>query len=332
MIYPYRVLPVIAAALIALATALQAAAPPHGVPPVERIVRPGPGPHTAMRWPTKGGSRRRVLRAVCDGRVPAMGPHGDDRRATPIPTYTCPMHPDVRTSTRGSCPHGGMPLTPIDQARSYRLDVEAIPNPPAAGQPLRLRLTVRDAQTKNIGQDFAVLHEKRLHLFLISQDLAHYDYIHPEQDDDGTWAVDVTVPRPSFYRLYADFRPEDGAPRVLSQPLVTAGVAGDSRSAAARLVPDPVLRKAVGGMLVELELPPEGLIAGRDETLTSRLTDVHTDAAVTDIEPYLGAWEHTLIISEDTRHFVHAQPIEQVTYGASMISTLMSCRWEREHP
>jgi hypothetical protein len=27
--------------------------------------------------------------------------------------YTCPMHPEIRTSTPGDCPKCGMPLEPI---------------------------------------------------------------------------------------------------------------------------------------------------------------------------------------------------------------------------
>jgi hypothetical protein len=69
-------------------------------------------------------------------------------------------------------------------------------------------------------------------------------------------------------------------------------------------------------MSVTLRLPPGGLIAGREQTLTYRIVDAATGAPVSDIEPYLGAWGHSLLISEDTSHVVHAHPSEHVHAGA----------------
>lgn len=303
MIHPYRVPVVIATALIAPAVVLQAATPLQDVPSLECTVGPDLVPDNSARL------------TDC-GRFFHAQERGDHQPSTHNRIYTCPMHPDVRTSAPGSCPRCGMALVPMNQARSYRLDLETVPDLPTPGQSVRVRLTVRDARTTEVVRDFAVVHTKRLHLFLLSQDLEHYEHMHPTQDDSGAWVFDVTLPCPGIYKLYADFQPEDGIPQVLSHALVTAGVAGNRESVAARLVRDPVLKKTVGGMSVALELPPGGLIAGSDATLTYRLTDARTGAPVTDIEPYLGAWGHTLIMSEDMQHFVHAHPSEHVS-GAS---------------
>ena len=59
-----------------------------------------------------------------------------------------------------------------------------------------------------------------------------------------------------------------------------------------------------------LELPPAGLVAGREETFVYRIADARTGDPVTDIEPYLGAWGHSVIMSEDTSSLVHAHPVE----------------------
>ena len=63
-------------------------------------------------------------------------------------------------------------------------------------------------------------------------------------------------------------------------------------------------------MNVELILPGGGLAAGRDEKFTYSLTDAATGAPIMDVDPYLGAWGHSLVMSEDTEHFVHAHPLE----------------------
>lgn len=229
-----------------------------------------------------------------------------------LPTHVCPMHPEVRSVGPGKCRQCGMVLVPIDplDVRDYSVDVETAPAPIAAGRPFTLRLVVRDPDTKEIVRDFATVHEKRFHLFVLSQDLEHYDHVHPEQQADGSWTLNVTVPRDGFYKLYADFLPDGGTPQVIPRPLVTAGFAGDLATSGARLVPDRQLTKTFGGMNVELILPRGGLAAGRDEKFTYSLTDAATGAPITEVEPYLGAWGHSLVMSEDTEHFVHAHPLE----------------------
>jgi hypothetical protein len=234
------------------------------------------------------------------------------QQAVQFPTHVCPMHPDVRATAPGTCPRCGMVLVPIDPAdiRAYLLDLETTPSPIAAGKPFRLRLVVRDPDTKQIVREFATVHEKRFHLFVLSQDLEHYDHVHPQQEADGSFVLDVTVPREGFYRLYADFLPGGGTPQVIPRPLVTRGFTGDLASSQARLAPDRELTKTVAMMKVRLTLAGNGLVAGRDEKFTYTLTDARTGAPVTDVEPYLGAWGHSLVMSEDTEHFVHAHPLE----------------------
>jgi uncharacterized membrane protein YraQ (UPF0718 family) len=46
-------------------------------------------------------------------RMMNMAPHGeDDHEGGGVATYTCPMHPEVRSSTPGRCPRCGMDLVP----------------------------------------------------------------------------------------------------------------------------------------------------------------------------------------------------------------------------
>jgi hypothetical protein len=71
-------------------------------------------------------------------------------------------------------------------------------------------------------------------------------------------------------------------------------------------------------MRVTLTLPPDGLVAGRDEKLQYHIADAATGAPVTDIEPYLASFGHTLVLSEDTLHYVHAHPVEILPENASL--------------
>jgi Heavy metal binding domain len=226
--------------------------------------------------------------------------------------YYCPMHPDVTASAPNKCARCGMTLVAGDpyDLREYHLDVEASPPAPRAGQPFRLRFTVRHPSTNAVVNTFALVHEKPYHLFVISQDMEFYDHVHPEHQSDGSYVVDLTLPRAGYYRLFSDFLPIGGAPQVIPRVIATAGFAGSLESSQARLVPDTTLEKAAGDMKITLTLSAGGLIAGREETFRYQIEDARTGAPVKDVEPYLGAFGHTLVMSEDTLHYVHAHPVE----------------------
>jgi len=201
------------------------------------------------------------------------------------------------------------------EPRDYAVEIETAPRAPRAGQPLRLRFTVRHPSRSAVVRDFAIVHDKPYHFFVISQDLEEYQHLHPQPQPDGSLLVDVTLGRPGYYRLYSDFLPLGGTPQVVPGVLVTADAGTDLASSRARLVPDDVRRRVEGGMVATLELPPTGLVAGREEKLALHVHDAATGAPVTDLEPYLGAYGHALVMSEDTLHYVHAHPIEQVVPG-----------------
>lgn len=228
------------------------------------------------------------------------------------PMYYCPMHPDVTATTAGTCSRCAMTLVAGDpfDLREYHLDVASAPAAPRVGESARLRFTVRHPSTDVVATDFALVHEKPYHLFVISQDMEFYDHIHPEQQPNGSYAIDVRLPRAGYYRLFSDFLPVGGAPQVISRVMATAGYSGGLASSQARLVPDVSWTKTVGDLRVHLELPADGLVAGREETLRYQLTDARTGTPVTDVVPYLGAFGHTLVMSGDTLHYVHAHPVE----------------------
>jgi hypothetical protein len=238
----------------------------------------------------------------------------------PVATaYLCPMHPDVVSRVPGTCPRCGMTLALADpfDARDFLVDVVTEPSAPRAGAPARLHLTVREPGSRAVVRDFAEVHEKRYHLFVIGQDLAHYDHIHPIQQPDGSFLIDVTLPRPGYYKVYSDFLPVGGTPQVVPGVLVTAGATRDLAAAAAHLIPDAGAPRVAGDMRISLALPPGGLVAGRDEKLHYTVVDARNGAPVTDLEPYLAAFGHTLVLSEDTLHYVHAHPVELLPDGGA---------------
>jgi hypothetical protein len=250
-----------------------------------------------------GSSSTGIERAAPAGEAPT--PEG-------ITGWFCPMHPDVTSESAGKCKKCGMTLLAGDpfETREYILDFETSPPVVKAGEPFSMNFTIQHPRTGTLIKDFAIVHDKPYHLFVVSQDMTSFQHIHPTVQPDGSWSVDVTLPKPGYYRVLSDFLPAGGSPQFLGRSLVTSDFDGDLLSQSAHLQADEALRKTVDGITAEVKLDPPKLIAGRNGHLAFTLTDANTGEGLTDIQPYLGAFGHTLVLSEDLADYVHSHPTD----------------------
>jgi Heavy metal binding domain len=226
--------------------------------------------------------------------------------------WVCPMHADYTMDIAGKCPRCGMALVraaPFD-VRDYRLDFRTIPAVVKPGVKTTLRFNIFHPGTGEAISKFEVVHERQYHLFLISQDMEYFQHIHPVEAPDGTWSIDVTLPKAGYYKVLSDFLPAGGAVQFLARPLVTAGYTGDLAADSAHLVPDTVLTKTVDGITATLSLDPSTFVEGVYGHLNFHLTEQGTGRPVTDLQTYLGAFGHTLIMSEDMADYVHSHPLD----------------------
>jgi hypothetical protein len=227
--------------------------------------------------------------------------------------YMCPMHPDVMTTEPGTCPRCNMDLVPGDPLSlpDFKLKVETTPRVLKPGVPINFRFSVHHPLTGAQAKAFAVMHDKLFHLFVISRDLEEFAHIHPDQHDDGSFSIVHTLPKAGHYKLYADFLPLGGGAQITGYPFATVGVDTDIVAARAKLSPDAVMAKVVDGVKVDLITERATILGGEDVDLIFRFTHGTTDASITDLEKYLGAFGHLVIISEDMTEYVHAHPREE---------------------
>ena len=235
--------------------------------------------------------------------------------------FVCPMHPDYTLDIASTCPRCGMALvraTPFD-VRDYGLEFRTRPvrkdgpyGTPLvrAGEASTWNFAIRHPGTGAPVKSLELVHERPYHLFVISQDMEHFQHIHPQQEPDLTWALDVTLPQAGYYTVLSDFLPSGGASQLISRPLVTAGYAGDLAANSARLVADTNFVKVVDDLTASVSFDPPTFVAGLYGHLIFHLTDTRTGRPVTDLQTYLGAFGHTLIMSEDMLDYVHSHSLD----------------------
>jgi hypothetical protein len=251
----------------------------------------------------------------------APAPAAADQAETPTTGFMCPMHPDVFESTPGVCPRCGMTLVqgnPLGTA-NYRLRVETVPGVVKAGQKTRFRFHVEDPVTRKKVTDYAVVHDMPYHVFVLSRDTSVFMHEHPTLDAEGVYTLEVTLPKPGHYVLISDFFPTGGSGQVLSTPIVTAGYEGDLMADVPTLSVDDSWTKREAGVSVDLRMAPNALVASEDLDLPLHFTDVATGEPVRNLERYLGAFAHALIVNEELSEYIHAHP-EETLEGTTITS------------
>ncbi len=238
---------------------------------------------------------------------PATGP-GTAPAGTP---YYCVVHPEVRSASPGLCRKCGNPLFPGDPwaQPDYVLDLRMQPRAAKAGQSVDLRVAILEASSREPVMEFNTLQDQRLHLIVVSQDLADFDHLHPEQRADGSWTTTYPLRRPGLYRAFVKFSPFGGLPQVMGGSFATAGFTGDFASSIARLEPDRSFVRTVGDTTVTMSALPS--ISGG---VTAKLLYEMSAGGrpVTDLEPYDAAFGHVVVLSEDALDFLRAEPMEGV--------------------
>lgn len=238
--------------------------------------------------------------------------------------YACPMHPDIVSNQPGTCPKCKMKLVKSapPETSDYNVRIQTTPSPPRAGQKVKFRFTIFHPTTEAQIKQFNLLHDMPFHLFVVSQDFEEFQHIHPEKQADGSFTIETQLPKAGYYKIFCDFFPAGGTPQVTHHSLVTAGYDGDLVSSLAKLTPDkPVgdkLVKTVDGTRFELKFEPAEPFAGKSAELRYHLTDEKTGEPVMDLKPYLAAWGHTLILSEDGTDYLHSHPTEMIDEELSM--------------
>lgn len=200
----------------------------------------------------------------------------------------------------GSLTTDGKMTTNVE--RAFKVDFKSEPGTINAGTPTMLSFTVKDRQGATV-KDLQIVHEKPMHLLVVSKDLAEFYHVHPEQSADGSYRVAHNFPNGGEYRLYADFTPKD-AVQVVEQ--IDIKVAGTDRAKVA-LAADSKFEKTVDGLKVAMK-PSVDIKAGQELTLDFQAFDAVSGKPATDLQNYLGELAHFVIISEDLKDFVHAHP------------------------
>jgi hypothetical protein len=176
----------------------------------------------------------------------------------------------------------------------YTLSLAANAAPAGPATPVTFRILGPDGHAVTAYDES---HDQDLHLIAVRRDLSGFQHVHPALGADGVWTTPLAL-TPGTWRLFADFVPRaDGENRTLGADLAVAGpyepapLPAESRTA------------EVDGYTVTLD---GDLVPGKESEL---ILSVGRDGRpVTDLQPYLAAYGHLVVLRDGDLAYLHAHP------------------------
>jgi len=228
-------------------------------------------------------------------------PHGGVYRITVIgnngASFQTSFDEDVQDPITAA---GGIGNNPFD------MQVISDPSAPQAGQPVQLTLHIIDTSTGKPITQFDDVHEKKMHLFVVRSDLSRFFHVHPVPNPDGSFTYTFIFPTGGDWRLFSDTAPHTFGSRITSAKLQIAGPQDPPIALRDPSTASPVSN--ADGM--SLTLTPGPLEAHNTRDLEFTLLDAK-GLPVTDIQPWLGADAHLMLIDRTATLFVHSHPSDR---------------------
>jgi Cu+-exporting ATPase len=205
---------------------------------------------------------------------------------------------------------------PPVEAAEAGLDVQLhVPDSTRAGTPTRITATVVDAETGEPVEDLTRSHEAWMHLIATREDLGSFAHVHPEPTGHaGELAVEVTFPTPGRYIVNTEARQRGQMSDVHQRQLVT--VTGTA-PAPVSLVAGPRSTVIDG---VEVELGGQARV-GSPSDLHFELTDYATGRPIDDLQPFLAAAGHVVVMKADGATFAHEHAEVEDDQGRPVFAT-----------
>jgi hypothetical protein len=198
-----------------------------------------------------------------------------------------------------------------DGTEAYRIGytLRDVQLPREAGEPGRLSFVIENYRGRP-QTGFLEEQTKRMHVYVVRDDLAVFRHVHPQMRRDGTWGANLTLPEPGDYRVVAEFMARDeggnGDFVMLGAPARVPG--------AWKPAPAPAPTGKASGWGVEAAVEGE-VTAGDDEELRLRLST--PDGRVPGLGTYLGTSAHVTGFHVGSGAAVHMHPLGEPMSAAN---------------
>ena len=216
-----------------------------------------------------------------------------------------------QNNSRQSAEHGttgGGHQSTAQGQRTYEPEITSDTTNIKPNQPIKFSYKIKNNKGEVI-KNYETVHEKIMHFIVVRKDLQNFQHLHPDFNQaTGEFTVNITFPTDGHYRVFPDFTPSEDNPQKLPVTLYHDMDVGDTNQYKAQIVvTDTILKKTIGEYQITYNFPTE--IMMRNE-ISYSLSIEKNNQPVKDLENYLGALGHSVILKEDTLDFIHTHAEE----------------------
>jgi hypothetical protein len=246
--------------------------------------------------------------------------------AAPGTKYICPMNCEKGKTydQPGSCPVCNMDVEPVQAGAEankseYFTAFTANPVQLEAGKSAMLSFTPKIKGNEGAPVPLDLVHEKKMHLILVRDDLSWFDHIHPEFSASGSYDIKVLAKGEKFvngrghnetrfdaggkYWAFTDFKPTGGLNQVHKTELQVAGTPAQTVA-----YTQPKMTTSVDGYTIALDPHGSTIASGTPAHLHIDIMEKGKRLTPDKIENYLGAKAHVVLVETTTKEFVHVHP------------------------
>lgn len=213
---------------------------------------------------------------------------------------TVPANQNAHQHGNGSSDHSHGEHDDHKMDNQFTLSIS--PREITAGTPTQFSIMVHDKQ-RTMLKDFEPTHEKLVHLIFIDKNMATFSHLHPEVAADGTMTVSHTFASGGEFYVYADIKPRGKEMETVRSTINVKGAASVPATLTST-VPGVVTGD---GWTSKVTVNPTRV---GESTVSFEFKNAE-GKPLPDLQPYLGAMGHLVIVNTKDGDYAHAHPDEK---------------------
>jgi hypothetical protein len=229
--------------------------------------------------------------------------------------YSCPMHSEVVSGKEGTCPKS---------SKTYKMNYTSMPAQLEANTSGTLSFRPVDPSNESALVPLDLVHEKKIHLIIVSKDLSYFEHVHPKYTNSGDYVIAVlpnekgykngighdetTFPFGGEFIMFQDYAPTGAGHQLSRIPITVKGKAKDQ----VRFKEEKFGWQNNG---YQVNLSFDKAEVKTNEPLGLKVNITKDGKGIANLDNYLGALGHMVVISENTEKYLHVHPMDSDTKG-----------------